>query len=155
MREVARGRSRHPSIRKLAIDILDSYQVPSQDHLTESMCIANWVKDNIAYVKDPDMIEYLQDPLTILENINSRGIGRGDCDDMACFCAALLLSIGHQPYFKAVRYDKKWGNYNHIYVVDQANNWGFPKKWIVLDCILKRDPIGTEVPHKSGDLFPV
>ena len=155
MKAVARGRSGHPAIRKLAVDILDQYQVASQDHFTESIAIGNWVKDNITYVKDPDAIEYLQDPLTIIENINTRGNGRGDCDDMSCFCAALLLSIGHQPYFKAVRYDKKWGNYNHIYVVDYAGDWGKPKQWLVLDCILKRHPIGTEVPHKNGDLFAV
>lgn len=153
MTEVARIRSGHPIIRQCAINILDSFQVESHQHRDEAICIGNWVKNNIAYVKDPDFIEYLQDPIKIIQDINTRGQARGDCDDMACFCAALLLSIGHQPYFRAVRYSSKWGHYNHIYVVDYVNNWKSPKSRLVIDCILKQDDVGTEVPHMSGDEY--
>ena len=153
MKKLARERSGHPLVRKTAVDILNQYQVASQDYVTEAYVIGNWVKENVAYVRDPDNIEYLQDPLTILENV-SRGVARGDCDDMATLAATLLLAIGHRPAFRAVRYESHWGNYNHIYVVVYEKNWGKPTQRLVIDCILKRSPIGTEVKHKNGNEFP-
>jgi hypothetical protein len=62
-----------------------------------------------------------------------------------------LLAIGHTPYYRMVRYDDVTGPYAHIYVVDYEANAGGPTQRIVLDCILKSQPIGTEVTQVSGD----
>ena len=74
---------------------------------------------------------------------------------MACFLACLLLSVGFRPSYRAVRYENNKGHYNHIYVVVYDKNWGGQETRIVLDGILKRLPIGSEVPHINGDEYAV
>lgn len=154
MKKVARERSGHPIIRALALKILSQCNVESQNHLSEAICIGNFVKENVRYVRDPDNIELLTDPLTLVEQL-SRGVAQGDCDDMSLFIATLLLAIGCQPYFRAVRYKADSGHFNHIYVVVYEKDWGKPRSRVVLDAILKRHAIGTEVPHQSGEEISV
>jgi hypothetical protein len=84
-----------------------------------------------------------------------KGTAQGDCDDMALMTATLLLTVGHQPFFRAVRYEQTHGNYNHIYVVDYEKNPYDVKKRIVLDCILKDKPIGSEVGHTNGEEYQI
>lgn len=153
MSKVAHSRKGHPLVRQLALYILSSYQVPSQDHVSESLAIGDFVKNNVIYRRDPDDIEYLQDPLKLAQDIKN-GQATGDCDDIATLIATLCLSVGIKPFYRAVRYEKGFGNFNHIYVVAYERNWGEPEATrIVLDGILKRDPIGQEVPHLSGEEF--
>lgn len=105
-------------------------------------------------MRDPENIEYLVDPVDMAKNMKN-GTAQGDCDDMALMTATLLLTIGHQPFFRAVRYEQPLGNYNHIYVVDYEKNPYDGKKRIVLDCILKDKPIGSEVSHQNGEEYKV
>lgn len=155
MKKVARLHAGNPSLRKLAINILQEYQIPSNYFINESLAIGDYVKNNVRYVRDPDNIEQLQDPLGMLRDIQLRA-ATGDCDDMALFTAALLLTIGHQPFFRAIRYEEPFGNFNHIYVVDyEKNPYQTEKTRVVLDCILKDKPIGFEINHINGEEFPV
>ena len=154
MKQVARQRAGDPRIRALALKILSDCKIPSQDHLSEAICIGNFVKESVRYVRDPDNIELLTDPVTLVDQI-ARGIAQGDCDDMSLLIATLLLSVGCQPYFRAARYKSDSGHYNHIYVVVYERDWEQKRQRVVLDAILKRSVIGTEVPHQSGDEFAV
>ena len=154
MKQVARVRSGDPLIRKLALNILQEYRVPSHYYLDEARAVGDFVKNSVRYVRDPNNIEYLQDPTDLVKQIQS-GTAQGDCDDMAMLTASLLLSIGHEPYFRAVRYVNSVGNYNHIYVVDYDKNPGGRKERLVIDCIIKGKPIGFEVPHVNGDEYEV
>jgi len=152
MKRVARQRSRSPFVRELALRIIEGAGVESQNYLDESKAIAQYVQKKVRYVKDIDGVETLHDPLTLIDQLK-RGQAQGDCDDMSLLVATLLLSIGHQPYFRMVKYHKNpMQGFNHIYVVDYTRNWGQQKNSrIVLDAILKRSPIGTEVKHVSGE----
>jgi hypothetical protein len=157
MKKVARKSSAEPLIRKLALNILHDYQVQSMDHINEAKAIGDYVKNKVRYVRDPDGIEYLQDPKDLVKHIQ-QGIAQGDCDDMALLTASLLLSVGHRPLFRAVRYYEPVGNYNHIYVVVYEKNIysASPKEQrIVLDCILKNKPIGFETPHTTGEEYEI
>jgi len=154
MIRAARKTAALPIIRECAIHILNSYGVNSMNYKDECIAIGDWVKKNVRYVRDPEDIELLTDPVTMIDKI-SRGIARGDCDDMALLIATLLLSIGHQPFFRCVRYRSNTGNYNHIYVVCYEKNRQTRPERIVLDAIIKWKPMGYEVPHASGDEFKV
>ena len=154
MKKVARLRSGDPLIHKLAVNILDYYSTQSNNYVDEALAVGDYVKNKIPYVRDPDQIEYLQDPLRIIWLMQNGG-ARGDCDDMALFIATLLLSIGHKPLFCAVRYESNIGNYNHIYVVDYDKNKGGPLTRVALDAIVKNHPIGYEVQSQSGDEFEI
>lgn len=153
MKKVARERAGHPVVRKLALNILNYYRVPSHHYADEARVIGRWVQEKIAYVKDATGIEQLHDPLTLIDQVQ-QGIARGDCDDMALLTASLLMSIGHSPKFRCVRYKTKSGHFNHIYVVDYTNNKE-KKERVVLDCIIKDKPIGFEIPHASGQEFSI
>ncbi len=80
---------------------------------------------------------------------------QGDCDDMALLTATLLLAVGHQPLFRAVRYEQPMGNYNHIYTIVYDRNLRGPKQRVVLDCILKDQEIGSEIRHVNGEDYAV
>lgn len=149
MRQVARQRSSHPLVRQLALNILNQHNTDSQNYADEALAIGRYVKAKVKYVRDIDGMEQLHDPLTMIEQLQ-RGVASGDCDDMSLLIATLLLSIGHKPYFRIVRYLTSPGPYQHIYVVVYEKNYRQPRRRIVLDAILKRQPIGTEVPHASG-----
>lgn len=154
MIKVARIRSRHPLVRELALRILEYYNVPSQDYYKEAQAIGEYIQKKVRYVRDIDGVETLHDPITMIDQMK-RNQAQGDCDDMSLLIATLLLSIGHKPFFRVVRYYDGVGPYQHIYVVVYEQNWRTKKKRLVLDAILKRSKIGTEVPHKSGKEYKV
>jgi len=154
MIKVARLRSRHPLVRELALRILEHYRVPSQDYIKEAFAIADYIKNKVRYVRDINGVETLHDPITMIDQMR-RGQAQGDCDDMSLLIATLLLSIGHQPFFRVVRYYEGNGPYQHIYVVVYDKDWRKPNKRLVLDAIMKRSKIGYEVPHISGKEYKV
>lgn len=147
-------RSKEPAIRELALSILRDYRIPSHQYLNECAAIGDYIKNNMRYVRDIDNVERLQDPLLILQDLQ-RGVAAGDCDDMSLMIATLLLSIGAQPYYRVVRYQGHNGPYQHIYVVCKERNGQTQPKRLVLDAIIKNQPIGYEVPHSSGTDFKV
>lgn len=150
MQGVALERSRNPLVRQFAIGILNQFGTRSQDYYSEAVAIGRYVQKNVAYVKDPTQLELLVDPVTLLEQV-SRKQARGDCDDMSLLIATLLLSIGHEPYFRCVRYEGRIaGAFSHIYVVDKFSDGSY----VSLDAIVKGEPIGFEVPHSSQVDYP-
>lgn len=149
MKKVARERSKSPLVRQLACNIIKQYQVPSMHYAQEALAIGDWVKNNFRYVRDTRGVETLQDPLTMIDQIQ-RGNGQGDCDDHALLVATLLLSIGHSPRFRVVKYNRYSNSYAHIYVVSYERDKKSPVKRVVLDAIMKSKPTGFEVPHQVG-----
>jgi hypothetical protein len=149
MRSMAKDRSTHPLVRLLALNILQDAKIPSHNYLDECMAIGRYVQRYVRYVKDPKGMEQLTDPILMIEKLQ-RGEAMGDCDDMSLLIATLLLAIGHQPYFRMVRYTELYGPYNHIYVVCYENNLHDKQQRLVLDGIVKHQPIGYELNHRSG-----
>jgi hypothetical protein len=149
MRRVAHKRKSHPLVRELALKILIHAKIPSHDYIGEAVAIGKFVKDKVRYVRDISGVEQLHDPITMIDQIR-RGVAQGDCDDMSLLVATLLLSIGHRPKFRIVRYKGLSGSYQHIYVVVYEKNKRQDIKRIVIDAIIKDKPIGFEVKHESG-----
>jgi len=157
MKKIARKESGDPSIRQLAINILNNKKTRSHQYLDEAQAIAEWVQGAIPYVKDANGIEQIHSPIMIIKKIQAGDTFRGDCDDMALMLATLLLAIGHKPFFKCVRFkttDPK-ACYNHIYVVEKTHNYPFKPVVLSMDCIHKDKNIGYEANSKSSDLFEV
>lgn len=150
MKKEARKASKDIDLRMLAMEIVRRAGCPSHDEVCEAIAIGKWVQRNVRYVKDPNGVEWLMHPTTLLDQI-SAGRGQGDCDDMAFLTAALLLAIGHSPAFKMVRWTRKNGFFDHIYVVDRARAASGESVLVVIDAILKDRPIGTEVPSQSSE----
>lgn len=160
MKKMAREYSRHDLVKRLATNILHFHNIPSHHYIEEARAIGNFVKNHVRYVKDPVGTESLQAPDMMIRMMQDAGYAMGDCDDMSLLIAALLMSIGIQPRFRAVRYAKDCPHFNHIYVVVYENNISDslnpgPTRRLVLDAIVKDKPIGFEMPHQSGQEFPV
>lgn len=58
----------------------------------ETEAVRMWVKCFADYRMDPHGVEYLQDPMLMLET------QAGDCDDLACLAGVLLSNLGHDCY---------------------------------------------------------
>jgi hypothetical protein len=150
MREVAHARSSHPLVRGLALKILQFYGIKSHDFVNEARAIGDYVRSKVRYVRDCKSVEQLHDPITMIDQIQ-QGSAQGDCDDMSLLIAAMLLSIGHQPFFRVIEYRRGSGSFNHIYVVDYDKRGpGRKRERVVLDAIVKHQPIGFEVRHDYG-----
>ncbi|MEO5348866.1 MAG: hypothetical protein H7836_04395 [Magnetococcus sp. YQC-3] len=148
--KIARQRSTHPRIRELTLRVLQYYKVKSQDYINEALAVGLFVQKKVRYVRDIHNVETVHDPLTLIDQIK-RGEAHADCDDQALLIVTMLLSIGHQPFFRIVKYKNQSGPFNHIYVVVYERNHATSRKRIVLDAIIKRKPIGYEVPHVYGE----
>jgi hypothetical protein len=86
-----------------------------------------WMKANIAYVRDPHFVEWLQDAKVTMRERS------GDCDDMVILSAAMLMSLG-VPVRIVVVAQKNTANpdeYSHIYLEFQHNG-----KWHPFDVTL-------------------
>jgi len=155
MKKIALARAGDPKVRGLALSILQAQGIASHDRMGEALAIGDYVHRKVRYVKDPIGVELLTDPLTLIEQVH-RGVAQGDCDDMALFIATLLVSIGIKPYFRMVRYTGKDHStpFQHIYVVCYEQDLSRKEYRIVLDAILKDQPIGSEVEHESGEEVP-
>lgn len=148
MKKIARKVNGHPEVRQLAENILNYYNTKSMYYFDEALAIGDYVKKFVKYVRDPQGIEMLTDPITMIDKLK-RDEAYGDCDDMSLLIAALLLSLGHSPRFAIVKYDKNAKSYQHIYVVTYEKNYGDKKpRRLVLDAIAKKYPIGWEVPSQ-------
>jgi len=157
---MAREYSRHDLVKRLTTNILHYKNIPSHHYLDEARAIGEFVRNHVRYVKDPVGTESLQAPDMMIRMMKDAGYTMGDCDDMSLLIAAMLMSVGIKPVFRAVKYRKESPAYNHIYVVVYENNISNsdspgPVKRIVLDAIIKDKPIGAEMPHADGRDFPV
>lgn len=155
MKEIARREAGDPLIRQLALNIINHYEVESHQYIDEAKAIATWIQENMPYVKDARTIEQIHSPKWFIEQMQKGEKVRGDCDDMSLFLATLLLSIGHAPMFKCVRFKTTEGTYNHIYVIEKTRNAPNRMEMIVMDCIVKDKEIGHEVNYKSSDVFEI
>lgn len=155
MSKIAREKAHHPKAREFATKILTAYNVNSHAYKDEALAIGDFVKTRVRYVRDPRDAEMLQDPIMLIDKIENQGQASGDCDDMSLLIATLLLAIGGDPLFRAVRYKDMSGNFNHIYVVTYDMNYPSPRERIVLDAIIKDKPIGSEIRHTSGQEFQI
>lgn len=154
MKKIAREKANHPLVRQTVIKILNEARTKSHNHVDEAKAIGTWVQQNVQYMKDPDGVELLQDPVYIITQAQS-GQARGDCDDMALLIATFLIAAGIKPYFKVVRWKSNNGNYNHIYVAVKEGNYKEPLQWVCLDAIVKDQEMGFELPSMSGKLIEI
>lgn len=113
MRELANKAQYHPWIRERAASIVNGC---NRVRTCEDMVLSNWVKSKVQYVRDPVDAEALHDPVTFYERRLRSGLPvYGDCDDMSTYLAALLKSIGHQPFFRTLA--RVGWDLHHVHVV--------------------------------------
>lgn len=94
----------NPTIRNLAVQIIQDTQAPSRDKKAQALAIGEWVQQNIYYVHE--LPERFQDPTETLR------LKAGDCDDMTTLIGSLLESIGISSVMVCMKVNGLW---SHIY----------------------------------------
>lgn len=71
------------------------------------------------FVRDPEGVEALHDPVQIAFAIHRRQTPWGDCDDFSMYLASLLKAIGLPATLRAVGFNGM--PFSHVYVVGAGN----------------------------------
>lgn len=106
----------------------------SKDYLSEALAIGNLCTQRMRYMRDPKTVELVRAPYVIAGQILKGQIPNVDCDDMACFIAAAMMSMGAtcqiitaafaDQFYEGIR------QYSHVYTrVYEPRS----KQWIVVD----------------------
>ena len=92
---------------------------PPADKTCQQAVLLSWVKRKMRFVRDPEGVEALHDPVTVAMAIHQGKMPWGDCDDFSMYLAALLKSVGLPATFRAVGFNGR--ALSHVYVVGPGN----------------------------------
>lgn len=136
MRRIVRQWKKSPNLRQLTLDVIDN--VPGHKNFAGQVHrVHNYVKQNIAYVKDVNGVETVQTPEQTIRN------RAGDCDDQSVLVAAMLESIGHPTRFVAIRM-KPLGPFVHVFVETLVG-----RRWLPVETT-EDWPVGYHPPKFAG-----
>ncbi len=99
MRRLANAAKKDLGILKLTREIVRGLE--PGDYNSEIQAIYYWVCQNVRYVRDIHDVELVISPQKVLQ------LGGGDCDDIACLLAAMLMSIGNECRFMVVGFENR------------------------------------------------
>lgn len=107
----------HELIRAQAVHAIQA--CPPADKTCQQASLLAWVKRKMKFVRDPEGVEALHDPIAIAIAIQRNQIPWGDCDDFSMYLAALLKAVGLPAMFRAVGFSGR--PLSHVYVVGPNN----------------------------------
>ena len=138
MQRYALEAQRQPLVRLLAEEIITG--LAPKDFLSEILAVYNFTCSHVRYANDPRTIELIKKPERIIKEIMAGKTPSLDCDDLATFMAALLLSLGRHVRIVTVAFRKMVykGNtqYSHVFLQAQEPR---THKWINLDPVAAED----------------
>jgi hypothetical protein len=112
MRDLVNQSKLHPWIRDRAAMITANC---NRNYDCEDYAALGYTKNIIRFVRDPDGVEALHDPVTWYEQrIRNHIPVYGDCDDLSMYLASLLKAIGHNPQFRILGTPN---SFYHVHVV--------------------------------------
>lgn len=91
-----------PEVR-FTVEEICRYLTP-KDYRSEILAVRYWVADRCPYFRDPVHVEWIRDPVALLEAIKKNGTVRCDCDEVTVLLAALLLAAGAPCEFVTVSF---------------------------------------------------
>lgn len=104
-------------------------ELQPKDYLSEILAVRNFVAEKVRYSNDALIVEQVQDPERIAEQIVNHGRAVGDCDDMAGFIVTLTLQLGRESDLVIVGFGAP-RVYTHIFARALEPRSG---QWIILD----------------------
>jgi len=131
MRDLTLASVEDPIVRTIALGI---WSTSKGDVLRYAGKVRAWIQQRVGFVHEYP--EQLHRPEWMLREIASGRRVFGDCDDMSMLSAALLLALGNNVRFTAV---KPKGTVEFIHVFTEL--W-FKDTWYMLDCTADEIPPG-------------
>jgi hypothetical protein len=118
MRRAALDDANHFITRELAEMVCEG--LDSKDYTSEYLALYQFLLQRTRYMRDPRRTELVRAPYVISQQIMNGHRPSLDCDDMACWLAAAVLSIGGRPEFCTVAFAKlMYGDqpqYSHVFM---------------------------------------
>lgn len=99
--------------------------------------VDKFLRDRFVY--QSEAIETLQYPDYMLSGLEMSGRLVGDCDDISTLHATLLVALGFQVRFVAIRSLRESIDFDHVYLEVLHNG-----EWIMYDITL---PLGTKIDY--------
>lgn len=121
-------------------------QIAPKDYLSEALAIRYWVLQHAPYFNDPQNVEWVRDPQTLIETIQQRRIVRCDCDENAALLAAMWLNAGRRVQLLTVGF-QMGGPETHVFV--RVEIPGGRDRWLVVDPVAgtRETTMLTKVKH--------
>lgn len=104
MRKAALEDARHFDTRRLAEAVCE--QLDSKDYSSEYLALYQFLIQRTRYMRDPRRVELVRAPYVVSRQILQGYRPSLDCDDMSTWLAAAILSVGGQPDFLTVAFQK-------------------------------------------------
>lgn len=102
MRRAALGDADRFATRQLAESVCEN--LDSKDYASEYLALYNFLLQRTRYMRDPRRVELVRAPHLISEQIMAGHRPSLDCDDMATWLAAAVLSVGGRSEFVTVSF---------------------------------------------------
>ena len=103
----------NPYIRQLTVKAMGHCQ--PHDKRCQAASILAFIQRHMQFIRDPQDVEALIDPVAVAKEIAKGRKPYGDCDDFSMIIAAMLKSVGLPATFRAVGLNG--GNVSHVYVI--------------------------------------
>jgi len=92
-------------------------RVTPRDEVAQARAIRAWALSKWRFINDPLWHQLLETPLSILEQIRTKGFAQGNCADAAMLTAALCEAIHLPCRFVAVAFNEKTAPYSHVFTI--------------------------------------
>lgn len=117
MRRAALEDAKHFDTRRLAEGICEG--IDSKDYSSEYLALYQFLLQRTRYMRDPRRVELVRAPYIISRQIMEGHRPSLDCDDMSTWLAAAILSVGGQPDFTTVAFQRMVHNgdvqFSHVF----------------------------------------
>lgn len=135
IRELVERAKRDPVFRQRVAALV--HEVPEKDQKAEIARLAEFVKSNVRYLRDPwspTGLELFIDPRTIMADVE-RGTAQGDCDDHVLLASAMLETAGYPTRYVVGGLPPD--HYRHIWLEVMHPS---SRKWLPIELTKKEWP---------------
>ena len=135
----------NPEIRNTAVSILKSKKIKATEYPKVIRAIAEWVHNNITFVRDPYKVDSLAPPLLVIQR------GYGDCEDLTALAGSLFQAIGYPV--RVVTVSKTGKVWDHVFL-----RVGYPPdspvRWVSVDTTIT-PPYGKEIRYVIQRVYEI
>lgn len=113
MKELANAAVAHPLVRGVAVQIART--VTPRDTSGQIAAIRSYLMQRVQFLHDPITVEWVHDPVRVLESIGAHYYASLDCDDVATLAASLGGAIGIPARFIVLGFFSPEHPMAHVY----------------------------------------
>ena len=141
----------NPRIKEAAIGAVRAAGIPFTAYPLVIKTIAQFMRQNVGYARDPDRTDEIYPPWQILDQALTDLGAAVDCEDQACLAASLMESLNLNLPVKVVIVSKTGQLWDHVFL-----RVGYPPEnpihWMSVDTTIF-PPSGREIPYVDQKVY--